>query len=224
MREGSSEKAIPHLEYMIQKLPTHVAAHALLAQAYTNERRFEEAKIAWQDALFLMPNSPSIKKGFRRVLKELAKQSLAGPTLQSAIPLAKAHPAPVPEEAPGELFDSEGPTSEQKLETPQEKEEAFHALPEEETIPSNEVQAQPVEATSQQEENQAEESLTESSLSALPPFGDELDTEFDTEPEPETDLHPNPRLNLNSIRNPNPRLNLNLNSIRNPNPRLNLNR
>ena len=74
MRAGTSEEAIPHLEYITQKLPTHVAAHALLAQAYTNEGRLGEAKLAWQNALFLMPNSPSIKKGFRRVLKELYRQ------------------------------------------------------------------------------------------------------------------------------------------------------
>ena len=82
MRAGTSEEAIPHLEHITQKLPTHVAAHALLAQAYTNERRLEEARVAWQNALFLMPNSPSIKKGFRRVLKELSKQEPPQPVTE----------------------------------------------------------------------------------------------------------------------------------------------
>ena len=81
LREGQAEKAIPHLEEITRKLPAHVAAHALLAQAYTIEKLYEKAKSAWQNALFLMPNSPSIQKGFKRVLNELASQQKLKETL-----------------------------------------------------------------------------------------------------------------------------------------------
>ncbi len=56
-------------------MPAHVAAHVLLAQAYMEQERWDEAIRAWQNASFFMPNSPTIQEGIRRVLKILALQS-----------------------------------------------------------------------------------------------------------------------------------------------------
>ena len=73
LRDGKASEAIPQLEYLAHRTPAHVAVHALLAQAYTMEGRLDEARYAWQDASFLMPNSPAIQAGFRHVLKEIAR-------------------------------------------------------------------------------------------------------------------------------------------------------
>ena len=80
LREGRPEEAIPHLEYLVDQMPAHVAAHTLLAQAYTMAKRWHEAKSSWQDASFLMPNSPSIQEGFRHILRTLAQQQDAQQT------------------------------------------------------------------------------------------------------------------------------------------------
>ena len=126
LRDGHADKAIPHLEEITRKLPTHVAAHALLAQAYTIEKRYEQAKIAWQDALFLMPNSPSIQKGFRRVLKALSLQQKLKETLFDPEAIAKQQapttksvlPAPQPSiEEPQEQREEE-PTASEANDTP----------------------------------------------------------------------------------------------------------
>ncbi|MBX2819340.1 MAG: tetratricopeptide repeat protein [Rhodothermaceae bacterium] len=177
MRAGTSEEAIPHLEHITQKLPTHVAAHALLAQAYTNERRLEEARVAWQNALFLMPNSPSIKKGFRRVLKELSKH-------QPLPPVPEAEPAPeLQEEQVAETQEERSPEAIEEPTPPQEEaapeqleepvleaqEEAAPETTEEPEIeateePVLEAQEEPVSEEVPSLEAQEEEDLTESEV------------------------------------------------------------
>ena len=127
LREGKAEKAIPHLEEITRKLPAHVAAHALLAQAYTIEKHYEKAKRAWQNALFLMPNSPSIQKGFKRVLSELASQQKLKETLFD------------PETLDQNQVDQPIPFPEPEAEEPPEQ-----TLPEQETQPE---EPEPTEAT-----------------------------------------------------------------------------
>ncbi len=93
LHDGKSQDAIPILEFITDAMPAHVTAHVLLAQAYAKEERWEEAKFSWQNAAFLMPNSPAIQKGFRHVLKMLTRQISL-----SEAPVAKPEPpAPLPE-------------------------------------------------------------------------------------------------------------------------------
>jgi|GEM_PF-6035469 len=184
MRAGTSEEAIPHLEHITQKLPTHVAAHALLAQAYTNERRLEEARVAWQNALFLMPNSPSIKKGFRRVLKELSKQQPLQPVPEGEpIPelqedqVAETQDEPTPEPLEETALDAQDePISEpQEASTPESLEEPTPETSEEL------VSELPEHLASELSEDLASETLEESVPEAI----DEPAPEALEEPMPE---------------------------------------
>jgi tetratricopeptide (TPR) repeat protein len=79
LHEGKADEAIPILEFIAQSMPCHVTAHVLLAQAYIQKERWEEAKLAWQNAAFLMPNSPSIRKGFRHAMKVLSQRPVKPP-------------------------------------------------------------------------------------------------------------------------------------------------
>lgn len=76
IKKGKAAEAIPMLEFISKQMPSHVSCHVLLAQAYAEEERWQEALSSWQNASFLMPNSPAIRKGFREVLNILSKQTI----------------------------------------------------------------------------------------------------------------------------------------------------
>ena len=76
IQQGRAGEAIPLLEFIAKQMPSHVSCHVLLAQAYAAEERWQEALSSWQNASFLMPNSPAIRKGFREVLHILSKQTI----------------------------------------------------------------------------------------------------------------------------------------------------
>ncbi len=76
IKKGKAAEAIPMLESISKQMPSHVSCHVLLAQAYAAEERWQEALSSWQNASFLMPNSPAIRKGFREVLHILSKQTI----------------------------------------------------------------------------------------------------------------------------------------------------
>ena len=71
LKNGQSAQAIPLLEAHVRALPGHVAAHALLAKAYAEEEMWEEALSVWQQAAFLMPNSPSILHGLQLAIENM---------------------------------------------------------------------------------------------------------------------------------------------------------
>lgn len=76
LKKGRAAEAIPMLEFISKQMPSHVSCHVLLAQAYAEEERWQEALSSWQNASFLMPNSPAIRKGFRDVLHILSRQTI----------------------------------------------------------------------------------------------------------------------------------------------------
>lgn len=76
IKNGKAAEAIPMLEFISKQMPSHVSCHVLLAQAYAEEERWQEALSSWQNASFLMPNSPAIRKGFREVLSILSRQTI----------------------------------------------------------------------------------------------------------------------------------------------------
>ncbi len=76
IKKGKAAEAIPMLEFISKQMPSHVSCHVLLAQAYAEEERWQEALSSWQNASFLMPNSPAIRKGFREVLNILSRQTI----------------------------------------------------------------------------------------------------------------------------------------------------
>ena len=93
LKKGKAAEAIPMLEFISRQMPSHVSCHVLLAQAYAEEERWQEALSSWQNASFLMPNSPAIRKGFRDVLHILSRQT---------IKLIATAPEPEPEIEPSE--------------------------------------------------------------------------------------------------------------------------
>ncbi len=74
-------EALPLLEELVASVPTYAAAHVALARAYETEHRWDEAFHSWQNARFLVPNSPAVAAGLRRAA------------------IARAHPGAAPAEA-----------------------------------------------------------------------------------------------------------------------------
>lgn len=74
LNAGNAGEAIPQLEFLTTRMPSYVAAHVLLAQAYASQERWQESLSTWQNALFLMPNSPAIRNGLRQVMRILSRQ------------------------------------------------------------------------------------------------------------------------------------------------------
>ena len=64
--QGRAEELIPRLTAWAQQLPTHAAVRVALARAYEATAQWNAAHAAWQDAHFLMPNSPAIAEGLAR--------------------------------------------------------------------------------------------------------------------------------------------------------------
>lgn len=76
---GQATEAIPLLQQVSKQTPTYVVVHALLARAYEAEGQWVDAQAAWQQAFFLMPNSPVVREGIERTLAALkAEPVLAG--------------------------------------------------------------------------------------------------------------------------------------------------
>jgi tetratricopeptide (TPR) repeat protein len=65
------EAAISTLEATVDELPAHLPAQVLLARAYETNDQWEKALRAWENARFLMPNSPTVKVGRERALRHL---------------------------------------------------------------------------------------------------------------------------------------------------------
>ena len=63
--------AVDVLERKVTALPAHLGAHVLLAHAYEAQRRWDRALEAWENARFLMPNSPIAEAGKQRVLRRM---------------------------------------------------------------------------------------------------------------------------------------------------------
>jgi tetratricopeptide (TPR) repeat protein len=65
------EAAISTLEATVDELPAHLPAQVLLARAYETNDQWEKALRTWENARFLMPNSPTVKVGRDRALRHV---------------------------------------------------------------------------------------------------------------------------------------------------------
>ena len=75
--KGRAGEALPLLEELVASAPAYAAAYVALARAYETERRWDEAFQAWQKARFLVPNSPAVAAGLRRVAAALTHPEAA---------------------------------------------------------------------------------------------------------------------------------------------------
>lgn len=71
LEQKDVDTAIDVLEQKVTVLPAHLGAHVLLAYAYEAQQRWDEALESWENARFLMPNSPIAEAGKRRVLRRM---------------------------------------------------------------------------------------------------------------------------------------------------------
>lgn len=73
LQQDDVDAAISTLEQKVDELPAHLTAHVLLAQAHEAKHQWEKAFEYWENAYFLMPNSPVARAGKRRVLRRIAR-------------------------------------------------------------------------------------------------------------------------------------------------------
>jgi len=65
------DAAIATLEHKVEELPAHLTAHVLLARTYEARHEWTKALTCWENAHFLMPNSPVVREGKARVLRRM---------------------------------------------------------------------------------------------------------------------------------------------------------
>ncbi len=71
LEQKDVDTAIDVLEQKVTALPAHLGAHVLLAYAFEAQQRWDKALESWENARFLMPNSPIAEAGKRRVLRRM---------------------------------------------------------------------------------------------------------------------------------------------------------
>ena len=119
LKQGKSDEAIPVLKQLVQKLPTYVTPHVLLAWAYEAREQWSEALDTWQHAYFLMPNSPAVHQGLQRAMKAGSETAFAPPSMstEEPPPAPQLLQPPSPFETPPEReADSPPPHAEQPAE------------------------------------------------------------------------------------------------------------
>jgi len=90
LEQNEIDAAIAVLEATIEQMPAHAAAYVLLARAHEANRQWEQALKAWEQALFLVPNSPTANEGKTRALQKL------DPTSRDDEPSSGSAPASPP--------------------------------------------------------------------------------------------------------------------------------
>jgi tetratricopeptide (TPR) repeat protein len=71
LEEEKVPTAISRLERTVRERPAHLPALILLARAYEYADEWEQALQTWEDARFLMPNSPTVQTGRKRALRRI---------------------------------------------------------------------------------------------------------------------------------------------------------
>lgn len=74
LQQDDVEGAIATLQRKVEELPAHLTAHVLLARAYESNGQLDRALSCWEEAYFLMPNSPVVREGKRRVLRRMDRE------------------------------------------------------------------------------------------------------------------------------------------------------
>ena len=108
------DAAIATLEHKVEELPAHLTAHVLLARTYEARHEWTKALTCWENAHFLMPNSPVAREGKARVLRRMdeAEQNEAEPDDEPS-PASETSPETSPDaatEADDANAAPEGPT------------------------------------------------------------------------------------------------------------------
>lgn len=103
LKQDRTDEAIAVLERQVAYLPAHVVAHVMLARAYEVKKEWGKALEAWENARFLVPNSPIVRKGKQRVVSKLAVEEPSVPVMhpeasseaaeEGAVPVPAAEPA-----------------------------------------------------------------------------------------------------------------------------------
>jgi len=94
LRQREVDAAISALEKKVDEIPAHLTAHALLARAYETRGDWSQALRSWENAHFLMPNSPTIRNGKKRVLSRIDESDARAPAQDATSPDASPTGSP----------------------------------------------------------------------------------------------------------------------------------
>lgn len=109
LRQKEVDAAISTLEKQVQELPAHLTAHVLLARAYESKRVWDKALKAWENAYFLMPNSPIVGEGKRRVHEKMEREGRGDSAPSATPPKAPTEATPRAKDAPASTPPSDSP-------------------------------------------------------------------------------------------------------------------
>lgn len=146
LRQRDVDAAISSLKEKVEEIPAHLTAHVLLARAYEAKRDWSMALRSWENAHFLMPNSPIVTAGKERVLERINEEEDAAP--------APSDPSPQPPASRGDASPSTEPPEPQapaspereasKRETSKRESAKSESTATSDTAPSKEIQTPPV--------------------------------------------------------------------------------
>lgn len=105
---GRPTEAIPMVQELAQQRPAYAAAYVLLARLHESAGHWEEARAAWEQARFLMPNSPAVAEGLQRVRRALEDEPEGQPPIvaQPAAPESDRYIAEAESERVRDLIDT----------------------------------------------------------------------------------------------------------------------
>lgn len=98
LHQQDVDEAITVLKRKIEELPAHLTAHVLLARSYEAKEQWQQALRHWENACFLMPNSPVGQQGKARVLRRMKGEDAPAPEPPT--------PARAEDQDPGALEDA----------------------------------------------------------------------------------------------------------------------
>jgi tetratricopeptide (TPR) repeat protein len=157
LQDKEFDAAISRLERTVSELPAHLPAHILLARAYESKGRWDDALHSWENAHFLMPNSPTVVKGKQRVLRRIEEDGAEPEAVSGADDPGRdaSGPSAVPSQAPPS-DDAEGTPSREAPSPGASARET--SRPPSETEPS---ETEPSQAESSEAESTASKALSE---------------------------------------------------------------
>lgn len=170
LHQQDVDEAIAVLERKIEELPAHLTAHVLLARSYEAKEQWHKALTHWENACFLMPNSPVGQEGKARVLRRMKGDDKPAPEPPT--------PARAEDQDPAALEDA-GPKISQKPETTDEERGGIDDLAAATEGPSD------LEDVRRQAEQEAREGGARAGLSTAPASGQDHSSVEDSSETPE---------------------------------------
>ena len=98
LQQKDVDAAIATLEDTVEALPAHLTAHVLLARSYEAKQKWERALRSWEQARFLLPNSPVVREGKQRVLRKMDEED-EDASAPDTLPEMESPSPPTPAEA-----------------------------------------------------------------------------------------------------------------------------